>query len=303
MSKKLPKATHEGVLNIGNIELPCAVLEDGTRLISERGVIKALGGKRGGSHWRRKKQNPDGANMPIYLSANNLTPFINEVFGAAPIEPMNYETLSGVTAHGLLADRLHEVCEVWLKAREADALHHSQHHIAKQAEILMRGFAHVGVIALVDEATGYQYVRARKALEEILDQFVSKELRKWSKTFPDEFYEHLFKLRGWKYVPFSIKRPAYVGKLTNDLIYERLAPGVLEELKHRNPPNEKGRRRHKHFQWLTEDVGHPRLREHIASVIALMKASTKWEQFYRMLQRALPRQNTNLELPLSDEEI
>ena len=99
----------------------------------------------------------------------------------------------------------------------------------------------------------------------------------------------MFRLRGWQYVPWSVKRPSVVGKYTTDLIYERLAPGVLEELKCLTPRDEKGRTKHRFFQRLTEDVGHPRLREHIASVVTLMKASTKWGQFYRMLQRALPK--------------
>jgi len=37
----------------------------------------------------------------------------------------------------------------WLASRQ-------QKHIAAQAEIIMRGLATVGIIALVDEATGYQ---------------------------------------------------------------------------------------------------------------------------------------------------
>jgi hypothetical protein len=51
-----------------------------------------------------------------------------------------------------------------------------QEHIAKQAEILVRGFAGVGIIALVDEATGYQQDRARDALSRILEAFIAKEL-------------------------------------------------------------------------------------------------------------------------------
>jgi hypothetical protein len=154
----------------------------------------------------------------------------------------------------------------------------------------------VGIIALVDEATGFQEIRSRKALEEILEQFIAKDLRKWAKTFPDEFYKEMFRLRNWQYVPFSVKRPGVVGRYTNDLVYERLAPGVLEELKRKTPKTPAGHRKHRFFQWLTEDVGHPRLREHLTAVIALMKASTKWSQFYRMLQRALPRYGDTIPL-------
>ena len=91
-----------------------------------------------------------------------------------------------------------------------------------------------------------------------------------------------------------------MGKYTNNLVYERLAPGILEELKRKNPKTKSGYRKHKHFQWLTEDVGDPRLREHLASVITLMKASGDWGNFKRMIDRALPRYDHNYELPLDD---
>lgn len=217
--------------------------------------------------------------------------------------PFKFKPLKGPAAYGYRAEILPEVCDVFLEARNADALKPNQEHIARHCEILVRSFAKVGIIALVDEATGYQYDRARHALEEILDRFISKELRKWAKTFPDEFYEQMFKLRGWQYVPFSIKRPGVVGKYTNDLVYERLAPGVLEELKRITPRDAKGRTKHRHFQRLTEDVGHARLREHLTAVIALMKASSKWGQFYRMLQRALPKYGEQMPLDMEEPDI
>ena len=166
-----------------------------------------------------------------------------------------------------------------LEARQAGTLKTvEQRYVAKQCEILARAFAKVGIIALVDEVTGYQHHRARLALHEILEKFIAKELVKWAKTFPDEFYEQLFRLRGWSYVNLGgkppFKRPILVGKLTNDIVYDRLAPGVLDELKRKNPKDEKGHRKHKLFQWLTDDIGHPKLREHLVAVITLMKASS-----------------------------
>jgi hypothetical protein len=208
----------------------------------------------------------------------------------------------GSTAWGYRAEILPKVCEVYLKARDANALLKTQEKFAAACDLIVRGLAHVGIIALVDEVTGYQAVRSRQALEEILEKFISKELRKWAKTFPDEFYEQMFRLRDWQYVPFSVKRPVIIGKFTNDLVYERLAPGVLEELKRITPRDEKGRTKQRFFQRLTEDVGHPRLREHLTAVIALMRASTKWDQFYRMLQRALPKYMEQQPLGLDEKD-
>jgi hypothetical protein len=283
----LPKATHEGrPLKIGDIEIPCAVLEGEIRVLSERAVTKALGGKRGGSHWLRMREEEAGAILPVYLSANNLRPFIDNDLALA-LKPTIYRALKGGKAYGLRAELLPKICNVLLRARDADALHWRQRPLAVQADILIRGLAEVGIIALVDEATGYQRDRNQEALARILDAFVAKELRAWAKTFPEEFYEHIFRLHGWPYNPAKVKRPQVIGHYTNDL-YARLAPGVLDELRRKNPLIE-GRRKHKLFQWLTGEFGDPRLRSLLDGAIALMRISEDWPQFRQFLKRAYPK--------------
>lgn len=135
-----------------------------------------------------------------------------------------------------------------------------QEHIVEQCKILLRGFAEVGITALVDEATGYQEVRDRLALQKILDKYITNEWAKWTKTFPDEFYKELFRLKCVRY-PYGDKgnKPSYVGHWTNDVIYKRLAPGVLRELRENNPRRPSGSRQRKHHQHLTRDYGHPAL--------------------------------------------
>jgi hypothetical protein len=167
----------------------------------------------------------------------------------------------------------------------------------------VRGLAHVGIIALVDEATGYQEVRDKLALQAILDKFLLKELAAWAKRFPDEFYQEMFRLRGWQWRGMKVNRPSVVGHYTNDLVYQRLAPGILDELQLRNPKDEKGNRAAKHHQWLTEDIGHPALSQHLYATIGFMRASSTWDQFYRMMQRAFPKKNTTMLLPIADADI
>ena len=165
---------------------------------------------------------------------------------------------------------------------------------------LRRGLATVGVIALVDEATGYQRIREERALATILERFIAKELQPWTKTFDYEFYRQIFRLKGWP-GPNGVARPSVIGHYTNDIVYSRLAPGVLEELRRINPtlPSGKGRR-NTHHQWFTPDLGHPKLKEHLAAVIALMKASSNWDIFMRNLNRAFPKSEQQLELLLED---
>jgi hypothetical protein len=298
---KIPKATHEGDLEIGNTTIHAAVLEDGTRVLSEREMMAALGGKRGGAHWQRKNRGAEGSDLPVYVSASNLAPFITDDLRQKLAKPIVYRPLEGGNpGNGVRADAMPQVCDVWLKARDAKALHHSQHHIAIQADILMRGLATVGITALVDEATGYQDDRNRQELQRILEAYIAQELLPWTKQFPDDFYREMFRLRGWRWSPVSVKRPGYVGKLTNKLVYEKLPVGVLDELKRKNPAVAPGRRRHRHHQFLTDDIGHPHLGRHLAAVIALMRAAPDWRTFERMFNRAFP-QNTQLELDMGDE--
>ncbi|MEM0982705.1 MAG: P63C domain-containing protein [Planctomycetota bacterium] len=281
----IKRATHDGVVPVGDARIPCAVLEDGTRVLTQYGFLQAVG--RSGRPQGRSGEEGFEKQAP-FLAPNNLKTFVSKDL-ASSSRPIAFRMTTGGTAWGYRAELLPKVCEVYLRARDEGVLLKSQEKFAMACDILMRGLAHTGIVALVDEATGFQADRARDALAKILERFIADELRKWVKTFPDDFYKEMFRLKGWTYDPYSVKRPQLVGKYTNDLVYQRLAPGVLEELQRRNPKDEKGHRRNKHFQLLTEDVGDPRLREHLASVVALMRAASKWDEFRKMIDRALPK--------------
>jgi hypothetical protein len=54
------------------------------------------------------------------------------------------------------------------------------------------------LIALIDEATGYQYARAEAALQFKLRAFLAEEMRKWEKTFRNELWIEFGRLTGWK---------------------------------------------------------------------------------------------------------
>lgn len=146
----------------------------------------------------------------------------------------------------------------------------------------------------------YQAVRSRDALQAFLDRFLRKELAAWVKTFPDDFFRELFRLKGWQWKGTS-KRPGVVGHYINDLIYDRLGQGVLEDLQRRNPSDGRGRRKAKHTQWLTEDIGHPALAQHMYATIGAMRAHDDWRSFLEFFKRAFPRKGENLALALSSD--
>jgi hypothetical protein len=202
---------------------------------------------------------------------------------------------------GFKAEILPEICNVYLEARRKGNLTKSQLPLAIAAEILTQGLSKVGIIALIDEATGYQEVRDKLALSAILDKYIRDDYRKWTQQFPQEFYKEMFRLRNWTYDEKSIKRPSVLGTYTNNIVYKRLAPGVLKELREKNPTDEKGHRKQRHHQWLTDNIGIPKLREHIYGAIALMKASPNWGTFLRLLNRAYQRYGDTIEMDLEDE--
>jgi hypothetical protein len=282
-------------LRIGDIELEAYVLGNGTRVLTQSTFLQALG-----RHRRPNVRRERNSELPSILQAKAINPFITDAIREKG-RPLTFKLPNGGRASGYNAELLPEVCEVYLKARDAKALPYQQKHIALQAEIIMRGLAKVGIIALVDEATGYQKIRARDALAKILEAFVAKELQAYVQTFPSEFYGELFRLRGLDYPSESVKRPKYFGHLTNDIVYKRLAPGVLEELKRVTPRDEKGRRKNKYFQRLTSNIGYPKLREHLGSIVTLMKLSRDWDDFSRKLDVIHPRVGDTIALPLEDE--
>jgi P63C domain len=153
------------------------------------------------------------------------------------------------------------------------------------------------IAGLIDEATGYQDVRNKQALQALLDAYLRKELAAWAKRFPDEFYEHIFRLRGWQWKGRSKNPPQAVAGYTKDIVYARLAPHILEELERKNSI-EGGRRKTKHHQWLTDDVGNPALAQHLHAIITLMRVSHNWNQFKTVLDMAHPKRGDTLQLPL-----
>lgn len=294
-----PTATHIGEIQIGNFTISCAVLDDGTRVLSQAEFLEALGRHRKANVRKEGNEQP----IPAILQGKAIKPFISkDILDRS--RPIRFRTPAGAWASGYRATILPQVCDIYLQAREAGVLPQNQQHVAKQAEILVRGLAQVGIIALVDEATGYQDARAADALAKVLEAFVAKELRKWVSTFPPDYYKELFRLRGWHFPKLpqeQQKRPVLVGKITNDIVYARLAPGVRRALHQATPRDDKGRLKHKLFQRLTDDVGHPKLKEHLAGLVVLMKASESWDQFMSGLNRALPKYKDLPLLELLDE--
>jgi hypothetical protein len=294
-SGEIKQATHgseDHPLRIGDIELACYVLDDGRRVLQQTGLIGALNMSHGGSYSK------GGDRLAKFVTQGRLKPFVSNELVDRTAEPIRFKTTTGSLAYGYEATVLADICEAVLAARASGVLQKQQEHIARQAEILVRGFARIGIIALIDEATGYQRDRAKDALAKLLEAWVAKELQGWVQTFPPEFYENMFRLRGLEYSTESVRRPQYFGHLTNDIVYKRLESGVLKELKRVTPRNEHGRPTARYTQSLTKNIGYPKLKEHLGAVVAFMRISKSWDGFMNLLNEHYPRKGDTAMLPM-----
>lgn len=286
------KAKYAGELEIiEGVKIPVAVLDSNERVISIRGFSNALGVKGGGAYWGKKRGNPDIAMLPEFVAAKNLQPYITTEIEEILVSTIPYKALNGQEAQGIKAEIIPKICDIWLRALNDGVLTLKQRKVAQQAHILLSAFAHVGIIALVDEVTGFQETRDKMELQLILKKYIAEALLPWTMRFPHEFYQEMFRLKGWEYNSSSKrKKPMMAGKLTKELIYDRLPDGVIEEIKRINPKRlsgaAKGLHEKHHHRFLTADVGNPHLDKLIASVTMLMKISPNWRKFESHYRRA-----------------
>ena len=281
-------------LVIGDIEIDCYVLEDKTRALTQRGVFRGIGATRGG-----QRSETDGAQIPRFATQKWLKPFIPKELVMALKSPILFLLPNGRTAYGYPATILVAICNTILDAHSAGATTDRQTQLVNRATVFIRSLAGVAIIALVDEATGYQQIREQRALATILEEFIATELQPWKKTYPYGFYLEICHLRKWP-IEYALKRPKIVGRWTDDMIYARIAPGVLGELRELNPMLSDGVRKWRHHQWFRPDPGYIKLNQHIAAVRALMRASANWGVFQRSLKRAFPKLRDQGELNLDD---
>lgn len=272
----------DGTLTIGDIILDCHVLDDGSRVLSTKDLLSAFG------------VDADKRNQPrilsTFLDRLRFSSLSNNELTNRLQDPILFRVprKGGRPRKGYPAELLPELCNSLLKHAARGHVEIDLMQQVDRARLLLNAFANVGLIALIDEATGYQEVRDKEELRRLLDHFLLDHKAAWAKRFPDDFYKEMFRLKGWEWRGMKENRPGVVGTYTNEIVYRRLAPGILEELQRLNPPDERGRRQAKHHQWLTPDIGHPALSQFLFGVVTLMRSSFTWEDFKRRLARSFP---------------
>ena len=278
----LPRATHQGSMLIGDLELDCYVLEDGRRVFHKRGMARALGMKSEGGNVFMRAMQRKGLGSEL---DEKLVERINN--------PFYFKPLTLDLAHGYEAEVLVEVCKAIVRAHGARRLTKSQEALAAQARILVNAFAKVGVTALIDEATGFQEIRAPDALRLLVQQYIEAEKREWEKQLPDDYYDELNRIYGSKRLTqlgngrVVQNRPQHFAGFTRKYVYHPLENGaVLEELDRINPKiNRRGTRRARFHQHLTEGYGIEKLKRQMQEVLTLMKVADTVPQFRRFFEK------------------
>ena len=280
-----PRATHSGTWIVDearNISVQCYVMDNGERVLSLRGAARAMKLTGAGSYALARN-----------LSAKWLSPYLSEglrdwLQKATRNELPDYISDKGTKFTPFEASLFVDLCKAYVDAMHKcpESMTAKQLVTAETLYAIMTAFAKAGLVAVIDEVTGYQEDRDRAELQLILKKYISEEMLPWTKRFPDEFYKQMFRLKGWEYRG-AAKTPL-AGKLTNQYIYEYLPEGVLAELRARNPKEDGHKtRKYKHHQFLSIDTGVKNLDNQLQQTIALMKASDSWEEFDRLFGKAM----------------
>lgn len=276
MESYVEEITHTGIIEIGNVQMYSLVTKTGKRLITASDVFTAVGKS------RRGESRVEG--MPAFIGAKNLLPFIDENLEKC-IQPIKYKAKNGKISTAYDATIIPRVADLYISAHRVGSLTKSQETVYERSLMIIRVLAKVGIVALIDEATGYQYDRDSQNLQRLLSAYISEDLMKWQARFPMEFYEQIYRLSGIhdKFDPKNPKRPQWIGTFTNKYVYDVFPDEVMQEIKKRNPIKESSRgtifRGHKHFQYLTENVGLPQLDKHLSKLIGVMQLSENMEDF------------------------
>jgi hypothetical protein len=290
VGRKIPQAIASGSVTIGDIEIPCYVLDDERRVFSMRGVLISL-------------TYNEGTNARQVLANKAILPYLNrgeELENTHAEKDFNrvlglieFDTGGYGKGLGFDVERFMDLCHAYSQALDGGAkLTSKQIDASKHANAIIRGSSKIGIIALVDEATGYQYVRKEDALQFKLKLFLAEEMRGWEKTFPDQLWIEWARLTDWHGEPTK-NRPRYWGYLVMDMIYRKLDPDVAEYIKKNKPKPKKGQNYH---QWFNEDYGARKLIEHTNRIVGMAQGCTTMEELKKKVAYVYGKQPLQLDM-------
>jgi len=288
---RIPEALCEGLLEIGSVQIECYVLDSMKRVIHKRGMAKALGMKSGGGNVFMRAMQRKGLGSEI-----------GEDLRAKLDNPLIFKTLTLDLGHGYDATVLIDICQAIIDASKAGKLGPGQESLAIQAEIIIRASAKLGIVALVDDATGFIADKRRAHYKELFREFIREEIKLYDEPqFPDQLFDVIYRIYGLPRKADAKNHPQFFGCFIRKYIYEPLANSngaILEMLDEKNPVvYVNGGRRYKMYNFLSEVVGMPALKAHLWQVVGIGNSVRNKAQFERSFYTAFPRPQLEFDFP------
>lgn len=264
-----PQAKFAGKLQLGEAAFSVYVLDTGERVIVEREVVRALIGHAKG-------------NLGRHIKTERLQHFITpEAIGKRSIQFKMAGT--GDRGMGYEATVLLDICDAYLRAREAGALATNQQDVAKRAETITRACAKAGITALIDEVTGYAPFKRKQEYQLKVQAFIADDLHEWARMFPHEFWFELARIEGVHYSRRN--RPLRWGRYVMAFVYDSVDRDVDRQLREPKPDPHFLRN---HHQWL-RDLGRQRVNGRLRRIIAVMKVCEDMKDFEKQFARVLQK--------------
>ena len=287
-----------GRLPLGGIEnVDCANASDGKkvlRLISVQSFFQIIGIPLIGPNSYKNLIMPFG--HPKVMSSKERR-ILDDL--ACPIKLKVGNVEADYYDHVLLIDYANAI----LRLRRAKRLPDTFSDYANNCELFIMGLANVGLAAMIDEATGYDKQKKRREYLDLFRGYIREHQSDWEKEFPDEFFDGMY---GIYHLDKKDRNghPQFFAHFILKYIYTPLANSkgaILEMLKERDPVVSSGKgRKYRLHQFLSDNIGKPELRRHIASVNTLLRISEDKGKFDRLFKKAFPQRGDQMEFDFDD---
>ena len=275
------RVTHYGVARFGEMGCEAVVLDDGSRGYLRRQMAEMIGQHIHNRSSRFTQICADFAPKSLSLLEKSDSQILMPHGGLAQFFPA-----------GVVPDIASGVIAAALEGR----LHKSRLGMVAPCLKIIHALASTGEVALIDEATGYQYHRAPDALQELIGKLLRQSGSSWERRFQPDYYRAIYRLFGWRYQGHVQNPPHVLGQITLRWVYAQvLPPELLDEIRNRKGLSEK------HHQWLSER-GLERLTQQIHSVTAIARCSANYRDFDHRCEAAFAGGALQLGLLLEELE-
>jgi hypothetical protein len=304
--EKLPAEKLSGEIAIDDLKIECYHLDNNTRVISGRGLQKILGinTRKSGKKLIEASGNTLQNLLISFKKKDNCPDTVYEIEKVFKDEVIQFKRKgaggSAPYTNGFEATFLMDICHFIQDLYLSGILPEKYNELYDRATQVERAYSKLGIIAHIDEATGYN--KEKDEYHKLFKQYILEEAREWEKEFPEELIDIFYKIYGIKKIKGK-NHPWFFGKLINKYIYHPLANSngaILKMLQDKNPviisKNGTRYRKSRFFQFLKEEIGLPELRKHIWKFIGVGSASVNKSQLERSFARAFPQKGDQIDM-------